>query len=108
VAILRGDVERHRKQIASRLVLASALIAAVATFLLPPSLQAQIQAQPNDIDPALLVKARGGDVASQSSVGFAYAKGEGVTQDYTQAAAWYRAAAEQGAKIGKARLYRRN
>jgi hypothetical protein len=49
-------MERHRKQLASTLVLASALISAVATFLLPPSLHAQTQAQPNGIDPALLAK----------------------------------------------------
>jgi hypothetical protein len=49
-------MERHRKQLASTLVLASALIAAVATFMLPPSLQAQPQAQTNGIDPALLAK----------------------------------------------------
>ena len=46
-------MERHREQLASTLVLASALIAAVATFLLPPSLQAQIQAQPKGIDPGI-------------------------------------------------------
>jgi hypothetical protein len=36
-------MEKHRKQLASTLVLASALIAAAATFLLPPSLQGQTQ-----------------------------------------------------------------
>jgi hypothetical protein len=56
VAIPKGAMERHRKQLASTLVLAFALIAAVATFLLPPSLQAQTQAQPKGIDPALLAK----------------------------------------------------
>ena len=46
-------MERHRKQLASTLVLASALIAVTATFLLSPSLQAQTQVQPSGIDPAL-------------------------------------------------------
>src|ERR1035437_8146301 len=96
VAIPRGAMERHRKQIASTLVLASALIAAIGTFLLPPSLQAQPQAQPKGIDLALLAKAKAGDASSQVSVGNAYAKGEGVPQDYAQAAVWYRKAAEQG------------
>jgi hypothetical protein len=56
-------MERHRKQLASTLVLATALIAAFATFLLPPSLQAQTQAQAKGIDPALLAKAKTGDAA---------------------------------------------
>ncbi|MGP8174055.1 MAG: tetratricopeptide repeat protein [Terracidiphilus sp.] len=89
-------MERRRKQLASTLVLASALIAAVATFLLPLSLQAQTQTQPNGIDPALLAKARAGDAASQSVVAHAYMKGEGVPQDYAQAALWYGKAANQG------------
>jgi hypothetical protein len=60
-------MERHRKQLASTLVVASALIAAVATFLLPPWLQAQTQAQLKGIDSALLAKAKAGDAASKLS-----------------------------------------
>ncbi len=89
-------MERHLKQLANTLVLASALIAAVATFLLPPSLQAQTQAQPNNIDPALLTNANTGDAKAQFKVGLLYDHGQGVSQDYVQAAAWYRKAAEQG------------
>ena len=89
-------MERHRKQLACSLVLASALIAAVATFLLPPSLQAQTQAQPKGIDPALLAKANAGDAEAQLNTGVLYANGQGLPQDYLQAAYWFRKAAEQG------------
>ncbi len=37
-----------------------------------------------------------GDTASQSYLGFAYFKGEGVPQDFIHAAVWFRKAAEQG------------
>jgi TPR repeat protein len=96
VSIPRGAMERHREQLANALVLASALIAVVATFLLPPSLQAQTQAQPNGIDPAILAKANAGDANAQFNIGVLYDNGQGVAQDYKQAAAWYRKAAEQG------------
>jgi TPR repeat protein len=89
-------MERHRKQLASTLVLASALIAAIATFLLPPSLQAQTQAQPKGVDPALLARAKAGDADAQFSMGLLYDNGQGATQDHAEAAAWYRKAAEQG------------
>src|ERR1035438_5617609 len=97
-------MEGHRKQLANSLVLAFALIAAVAIFLLPPSLQAQTQPQPKGIDPAVLAKANAGDASSQVSVGNTYAKGEGVPQDYAQAAAWYRKAAEQGDAVAQVKL----
>ena len=68
------------------------------------------------VDPALLAKANGGDAASQILVGEAYAAGNGgprdsrqLTEDYKQAAAWYRKAADQGntvAQIHLADLYR--
>lgn len=45
---------------------------------------------------ALSVKANAGDADAQHKLGYAYDKGEGVPQDYAQAAAWYRKAAEQG------------
>ena len=37
-----------------------------------------------------------GDATAQSSLGIAYELGEGVPQDYVEAAKWYRKAAEQG------------
>jgi hypothetical protein len=68
------------------------------------------------VDPALLAKANAGDAASQILVGEAYAAGNGgprdsrqLTEDYKQAAAWYRKAADQGntvAQIHLADLYR--
>ena len=41
-------------------------------------------------------KAEQGDAAAQFSLGVIYAKGQGVAQDYAEAAKWYRKAAEQG------------
>src|ERR1035438_798221 len=37
-----------------------------------------------------------GDAVAQVKLGFLYLNGDGVPQDYTQAAAWYRKGAEQG------------
>jgi uncharacterized protein len=37
-----------------------------------------------------------GDATSQYSLGRLYHLGQGVSQDYVQAVAWYRKAAEQG------------
>lgn len=37
-----------------------------------------------------------GNIAAQSSLGSMYANGQGVSQDYKEAALWYRKAAEQG------------
>ena len=61
------------------------------------------------IDGALLAKANAGDAPSQVLVGESYAAGKGVGQDYSQAADWYRKAAEQGSIPGQlhlAALYR--
>ena len=41
-------------------------------------------------------QATSGDAAAQCGLGMMYKKGQGVPQDYTQAAAWLRKAAEQG------------
>ena len=89
-------MKKYRKQSARTLVLASALIAVAATFLLPPSLHAQTQAQPKGIDPALLAKANAGDANAQFKIGVLYDLGQGVQHDNQQAAVWYRKAAEQG------------
>jgi len=40
--------------------------------------------------------AEGGNVAAQGLLGRMYLRGEGVTQDYQEAAKWHRLAAEQG------------
>jgi TPR repeat protein len=52
--------------------------------------------QSKGIDPALLGKATAGDAESECRVGQMYAKGDRVGQDFTQAAAWYSKAADQG------------
>ena len=41
-------------------------------------------------------RANAGEATAQFSLGFLYANGQGVQQDYTQAIQWYRKAAEQG------------
>ena len=45
-----------------------------------------------------------GDAAAQSNLGNAYYTGEGVPQDYVQAAYWYRKAAEQGVALAQNNL----
>ena len=64
------------------------------------SVQAPAQTEPAPTAPAdvavLRVKANAGDADAQWLLGLAYADGQGVPQDYAQAAAWYRKAADQG------------
>jgi len=53
-------------------------------------------------------KAEGGDAEAQNSLGLLYAKGQGLEQNYTQAAKWYRLAADQGnagAQVSMGELY---
>lgn len=45
----------------------------------------------------LLTRADSGDVFARMMLGEMFAAGEGVTQDYAEAAMWYRQAAKQGA-----------
>ncbi len=45
---------------------------------------------------ALRTRAEQGEVVAQRQLGAAYAKGNGVKQDYAEAAKWYRPAAEKG------------
>jgi tetratricopeptide (TPR) repeat protein len=45
---------------------------------------------------ALRIRAEEGDAAAQYDLGLMYYHGQGVTQDYAEAAKWYRMAAEQG------------
>ena len=44
----------------------------------------------------LVERAKEGDAEAQKDLGFCYATGEGVRQDYAEAVKWYRKAAEQG------------
>lgn len=48
------------------------------------------------IDPQVLAKAKAGDDVAQYKVGYDYYLGQGVAQDYAQAAIWWRKAADQG------------
>jgi hypothetical protein len=84
------------------LLLSAALASAVAQAPVTP---------PTPVDPALLAKAAAGDAAAQVQVGDAYAAGKGIPRDsrqlaadYTQAAAWYRKAADQGNTVGQIHL----
>jgi TPR repeat protein len=43
-----------------------------------------------------LARAKTGDAAAQFDIGVLYARGDGVVQDYGEAATWFRAAAAQG------------
>ena len=77
---------------------------------------AQPQGQPPNIDAAVLAKASGGDAAAEVEVGESYAHAAETTHDkaqiaddYRQAEAWYRKAAEQKNLAGElhlAALYR--
>ncbi len=53
---------------------------------------------------AIRAKAEAGDAQAQQSLGAAYAKGNGVGQDYKQAAQWYRQAAEKGNAVAQTAL----
>jgi TPR repeat protein len=88
-------MQRHRKQLANKLILATAMIAAAASALLNPPL-ARAQAPSKGMDPQLLARANAGDANSQYLVAFAYDKGIGVPKDPVRAGRWYRKAAEAG------------
>ena len=48
--------------------------------------------------------ADGGDKTAQYNLGWIYANGRGVTQDYKEAVTWYRKAAQQGEAMAQANL----
>jgi TPR repeat protein len=84
------------------------LVLLFASALTPAFTQTPVIHYPG-IDAALLARANGGDAAAQIEVGDSYKEGKVVEQDYTQAAAWYRKAGDQGrtdALIRLAGLYR--
>ncbi len=74
----------------------------------PPSVPAPAQTETAPTAPAdvaaLRVKANAGDAGAQNYLGFAYFNGQGVPQDYAQAAAWFRKAAEQGDAVAQSNL----
>ncbi len=63
----------------------------------------EINAQSQDIE-ELQQQANEGNLEAQFELGLLYFNGQGVEQDYTQAAHWYRQAAEQGHAEGQYNL----
>ncbi len=61
----------------------------------PASKPPQNQTEAPDVEAVRLV-AEQGDAEAQYNLGGAYASGQGVPQDYTETARWFRRAAEQG------------
>ena len=53
---------------------------------------------------AVKAKAEAGDAEAQKTLGECYSNGQGVKQDYAQAAQWYRKAADQGNAAAQAAL----
>ena len=49
-----------------------------------------------EINPALMAKAKAGNADAEFYIGFAHQEGRGFPQSYSEAAVWYRKAAEQG------------
>ena len=54
------------------------------------------QAKQGSVSAATRLAAEQGDVVAQHDLGGAYARGEGVPQNYAEAVTWFRRAAEQG------------
>lgn len=66
-----------------------------------PALQTKTGTKPGPadgsiIDPQIIVDARAGNPVAQYKLGYNYYLGHGIAQDYSQAAIWWRKAAEQG------------
>jgi TPR repeat protein len=53
-------------------------------------------AAPGEVPVGLLMRAGGGDPLAQQDVAYLYEQGQGVLQDFAEAARWYRLSAEQG------------
>ena len=78
-------------------MLAVLLVSGVAGAQTPPvRLRAQTVSTDTPAIAALRVEANAGDADAQWLLGYAYEIGQGVPQDYRQAAAWYRKATDQG------------
>jgi len=82
----------RRARVCSVLVVTVVLLLAVAVCAAQP----QSAAPAKDDIAALLKRAQAGDAAAQWGLAYSYQSGQGVPQDYAQAAVWYRKAAEQG------------
>jgi TPR repeat protein len=88
-------------------VLALAYLAFLPGCEQNPTPSSAVSAPVVDIQ-AIQTKAEAGDAAAQNALGDLLAHGNGVKQNYTQAAKWYRLAAEQGftpAQVNLAALY---
>lgn len=68
------------------------------------AVEAEGAPQKNEPVSVLRKKAENGDAEAQLSLGVSYDKGEGVPQNYAEAAKWYRKAAEQGHVIAQYNL----
>ena len=89
-------MERRRKPLLYTLALGTALLIPFALFLQPVALPAQSKSSSAGIDPQLIARAKAGQAEAQYILGVLYYLGQGVPQDFVQAANWYRKAAEQG------------
>ena len=78
--------------------LAGILIVCVFMFVISEPVRADDDMQ------TLIQQADNGDTTAQYKLAVRYKKGQGVAQDYAQAAAWYRKAAEQGDADAQLRL----
>ena len=67
--------------------------AVVFALMIPTVLLAE---DPSDLFQETLKKAEAGDASSQFNLGVMYSNGDGVRQDYTEAAKWFTKAADQG------------
>jgi uncharacterized protein len=88
------------------LYLVLAVIAGACLFLLP-SRQLSWAVDSDDSDVVLrenLLPAQQGDPQAQVFVGYLYETGQGVQQDFSQAAQWYWKAAEQGNPVAQFQL----
>jgi TPR repeat protein len=89
------------------LIVVLAIIAGMATFWAAKEFSAGPKAanlpppQPAVDVTEVRAKAEAGDAAAQAQLGRLYAKGEGVTNSYAEAAKWYRQAAEKGNAEGQ-------
>ena len=79
----------------------------ILTLACLPAMTFHLSAQTNVVTPAMVEEVRGkaekGDAEAQDRLGYFYARGV-VGKDYTEAAKWYRKAAEQGLAAGQYHL----
>ncbi len=74
------------------------------TFDLESARQAYESGDYKTVTELLIPLAEAGDAEAQTDLGFMYANGLGVPQDYTEALKWYRKAVAQGYALGQNNL----